>query len=519
MSVSLSSSSSSELLLEIPDVLPNLIDGVEVVAPQTFVNPSPHNNSKLCLVSRSGSAEVDAAVAAATAAFPAWAATPYETRAAYLEKAAQCIEENLKTFAMLEAIDCGKPVTLATNVDIPRTCSNLRFFAGQIRHLHSEAHFMPDNSLNFTVRSPVGVAALITPWNLPAYLLSWKVAPALACGNTVVCKPSEMTPLTAWALGRVFQHIGLPKGVFNIVHGFGAEAGQALTAHPLTPLVSFTGGTVTGRMVAATAAPMFKKLSLELGGKNATVVFADCDWDATVAGAARASFANQGQICLCGSRLFVQRSIADRFIAALKDAASKLVIGEPSNPQVTFGSLTSKVHFDKVHSYWEMAKQDVDEINAKHSTPVAEVWGGGRVAADRLVASSPEAAQTMANDGNYFAPCIITGLPITSRCSVEEIFGPVLVVHVFEDSVADPTIPVPPVSECTRTRITTESELLSAINNTNYGLAGSLWTRDSARIHRITRAWETGMIWCNTWLHRDLRVPFGGWKQSGLCSY
>lgn len=357
-------------------------------------------------------------------------------------------------------------------MDIARAVSNFRFFAGAVRHDFTECHHMAD-AFNYSSRSPVGVCGLITPWNLPIYLLSWKVAPALAMGNTIVAKASELTPLSAQALALIVKQVGVPDGVFNLVHGYGWEVGQALVAHPNVPLISFTGGTVTGKKVAATAAPMFKKLSLELGGKNSTIVFADCDFDLAVQGAVRSAFTNQGQVCLAGSRVFVERSIYDRFLEAFLERAKMLSPGNPLDPQTNFGALVSHAHRDKVASYVAIAEQE-----------------GGRVA---LGGKVPELKEPL-HSGAFFLPTVIVDAPPSSRVSREEIFGPIVTVHPFD----------------------TEDEVVAEANAVAYGLAGSVWTTNLSRAHRVSRNWQTGMVWVNCWLHRDLRAPFGGVKDSGV---
>jgi len=455
-------------------VLDNYIGGkwVKPANGEYLDDVNPATNQVIAKIPRSGSEDIDAAAKAAKEAFKTWGKTSFEERAVYLEKLAAAIERRLEAFAALESADTGKPLKLAQTLDIPRACSNLRFFAGAIRHDFVEAHHMHD-ALNYSFRTPIGVAGLITPWNLPLYLLTWKVAPALAMGNTIVMKPSEVTPLTAHALVEMCDEIGLPAGVVNLVSGYGATAGSALVAHPDIHLVSFTGGTVTGRHVAATAASMFKKLSLELGGKNATVVFADADFDAALTGAFRASFSNQGQICLCGSRVFVEESLYDKFVKALVEKTkTELKCGDPKTSN--FGSLSSHVHREKIEYYVKLAREEGGEI----------LCGGKR----------PDSLPAPFNEGAFYEPTIIAGLPPSSRVSREEIFGPVITIHPFRS----------------------EEEVVREINSTTYGLAGSVWTTNLQRAHRVSRAWETGMVWVNCWLHRDLRVPFGGVKESGV---
>ena len=328
------------------------------------------------------------------------------------------------------------------------------------------------SATNYVVHKPVGVGALITPWNLPLYLLSWKVAPAIGMGNTVVCKPSELTPMTADLLMQVIDEVGLPAGVVNLVHGDGVGAGAPLVAHSDVDLVSFTGGTSTGEKVAASAAPAFKKLSLELGGKNASVVFADCDMESTVAGVVRAGFLNQGQVCLCGSRVLIEDSIYDEFRDRFIDAVEAMRVGDPSDEATDLGALISGQHLEKVQSYVELAKQE-----------------GGN-----LLTGGAPCMPAEFEHGNWMGPTVIEGLSPDSRCSTEEIFGPVVTLHPFSS----------------------EDEAVAIANNTRYGLAGSVWTGDLEKGKRVSKAIETGMVWVNTWLHRDLRVPFGGVKDSGV---
>ncbi|MCB9751015.1 MAG: aldehyde dehydrogenase [Myxococcales bacterium] len=433
----------------------------------------PARDRLLTTIPASGAADVDAAVAAARDAFPAWSASATAERADLLDAVADAIERRLGELALLESLDNGKPVSLARAVDIPRAVANFRFFAGAVRHQQTACHPMDGDALNYTLRRPVGVFGLITPWNLPLYLLSWKVAPALAMGNTVVAKPSELTPLTATALAGILQELGAPAGVFNLVHGRGHEAGQAIVEHPDVRGVSFTGGTATGARVAAAAAPMFKKLSLELGGKNPTLVFADCELDEAVRGAARAGFANQGQICLCGSRILVERPIYRRFVDALVEEARARTPGDPQDPATGFGALVSAAHRDKVARYVALARRDGGVLLC-----------GGR---------APELPGELAR-GAFYEPTVIDGLSPASETATEEIFGPVVTVHPFDD----------------------EREAVRLANCVRYGLAASLWTRDLARAHRVSAQLASGMVWVNTWLLRDLRVPFGGMKDSGV---
>jgi len=452
----------------------NFIDGSFVPAKggEVLANLCPATGQPIARIARSKMADVDAAVTAATAAAAQWRRTSVEERAELLERIADAIAKHAPRLAALESQDQGKPVSLAAAVDIPRAEQNFRFFAGAIRHDHTDFHPM-ETAFNYTLRRPVGVVGLITPWNLPLYLLTWKVAPALAMGNAIVAKASELTPMTANALAGIFQEIDAPKGLFNLVHGLGPEAGQAIVEHPGIKGISFTGGTATGQRVAATAAPLFKKLSLELGGKNPTIVFADCDFEKAVDGAARAGFANQGEICLCGSRILVERSIHDRFLGALVDKVSGMKVGDPSDRNTQVGALVSEAHRQKVESYVRLGVEE-----------------GGRLCCG---GTRPELPAPF--DGGFFLkPAILAGLDPECRTSTEEIFGPVVTVHPFD----------------------TEEEALRIANGVRYGLAASLWTGNLSRAHRMAAEIDTGMVWVNTWLLRDLRVPFGGMKDSGV---
>ena len=450
----------------------NFIGGKHVAVEQKVDVIAPSTGIKIATIPRSQQADVDAAAKTAVEAQKVWGKTSVQERSTILNKIADGLEARLSDLAALESVDQGKTIGLASAVDIPRAVSNFRFFAGAILHTSDGFHKMED-AFNYTTQSPVGVVGLITPWNLPLYLLSWKVAPALAMGNSIVAKPSEITPLTATVLAEVMKEAGVPDGVFNLVHGLGAECGQAIVSHPQIKGISFTGGTVTGARVAATASPMFKKLSLELGGKNPTVIFADCDFEATVAGAAFAGFANQGEICLCGSRILVERSIHDKFLKALVERVSKTAVGDPRSANSQMGSLVSKEHWEKVNSYVTLAKELGGKIECGGKKPSL---------------SAPF------TDGAFMEPTIISGLPHDSRVSIEEIFGPIVTVHPFD----------------------TAAEAVEIANETQYGLAGSVWTSDLNKAHNVAGALVTGMVWVNCWLLRDLRVPFGGVKASGV---
>jgi aminomuconate-semialdehyde/2-hydroxymuconate-6-semialdehyde dehydrogenase len=431
----------------------------------------PATGKQFAKVPHSGPQDIDKAVAAARAAQPSWGALTHSVRADWLDRIADSLEAKYEDIAALESRDTGKPIALARAVDAYRSVANFRFFADLVREQGVERFEMSD-ATNIVVSKPVGVAALITPWNLPLYLLSWKVAPAIGMGNTVICKPSELTPMTANLLMETIHEVGLPSGVVNLVHGDGISAGAPLTSHPDVDLVSFTGGTATGAKVAAAASPQFKKLSLELGGKNASIVFADCDLEKTVEGVTRAAFLNQGQVCLCGSRILIEDSIYDEFVERFVDSVESMKIGDPSDESTQLGALISAEHLQKVEGYVSIAREE-----------------GGEV----LTGGSPCLPKEFEN-GNWMAPTVIGGLPVDSRCSTEEIFGPVVTIHRFE----------------------TEQQAVDIANNTRYGLAGSVWTGDLEKGRRVAEGIDTGMVWVNTWLHRDLRVPFGGVKDSGV---
>jgi aminomuconate-semialdehyde/2-hydroxymuconate-6-semialdehyde dehydrogenase len=455
-------------------VLGNHIAGADRAARSgaTLDNIDPATGQVIGTIPDSDAADVADAVDAAVQARTTWSGWSVAERADLCDAVADALEARLDELAVLESQDTGKPVSLARRIDIPRAVANFRFFAGAVRHSHTGAHEMAD-AINYTLRRPLGVVGLITPWNLPLYLLSWKTAPALATGNTIVAKPSELTPQTAAALANILTEVGAPPGVFNVVHGLGPKAGQAIVEHPDVAGISFTGGTNTGAMVGATASRRFAKLSLELGGKNATVVFADADLDAAVAGAARAGFTNQGQVCLCGSRILVQRHIYDAFVEKLAAKVRSMQVGDPTAPDTQLGSLVSWAHREKVESYIALAREEGGTV----------VAGGER----------PTLAAPF-DTGAFLQPTLITGLTSTCRTAQEEIFGPVATVHPFED----------------------EAEAIAIANSVRYGLAASVWTSDLKRAHRVSAALDTGMVWVNCWLKRDLRVPFGGVKDSGV---
>ncbi len=453
----------------------NFINGV-YCAPvnNNFIdNYEPATGSVYCLIPDSDENDVALAVAAAENAFPSWSSMPAQKRGEILIRFSEAIAARMDEFVAAESRDNGKPISLSASVDIPRAVSNFHFFATAIEHFASESHYMEGIGVNYTIRKPLGIVGCISPWNLPLYLFSWKIAPALAAGNCVVAKPSEVTPYTAYLLGKVAQDSGLPAGVLNILHGQGGVVGDAIVKHPKIKAISFTGGTKTGEYIARTAAPMFKKLSLELGGKNPNIIFADCDFDEMIKTTIRSSFANQGQICLCGSRIFIERSLYDKFKTVFVEKIANLKVSNPEDPHADLGAVVSKPHMEKVLSYIDLAIEEGGEI----------LTGGERVI---LTGSFSE--------GYYLRPTVIEGLSYDCRTNQEEIFGPVVTLTPFES----------------------EEEVLRMANSTVYGLAATLWTSDLKRAHRMADKLESGIVWINSWLVRDLRTPFGGVKASGI---
>lgn len=455
--------------------LQNFIDGkyCEPIAGNYIDNFEPATGKVYSLIPNSDAQDVELAVTAAEKAFPIWSGMSNEERSAIMVRLSEGIQSRMDEFVAAESRDNGKPLSLAAHVDIPRAVSNFHFFATAIIHYASESHQMEGVGVNYTLRKPIGIVGCISPWNLPLYLFSWKIAPALAAGNCVIAKPSEITPYTAYLLGKVAQEAGMPPGVLNILHGEGGSVGDAIVKHTKIKAISFTGGTKTGEYIARTAAPMFKKLSLELGGKNPNIIFADCDFDEMLSTTVRSSFANQGQICLCGSRIFVERTIYDKFKAAFVEKVSKSVVSNPSDPKAHLGAVVSLPHLEKVLSYVELAKQEGGTV----------LTGGERV---QLEAPYSE--------GYYLRPTVIEGLAFDCRTNQEEIFGPVVTITPFD----------------------TEDEVLSMANSTVYGLSATLWTSDLKRAHRMANALDAGIVWINSWLVRDLRTPFGGVKASGV---
>jgi aminomuconate-semialdehyde/2-hydroxymuconate-6-semialdehyde dehydrogenase len=441
---------------------------------QSFEVFEPATGSAFALAPDSDERDVAAAVAAASEAWVSWRALRAEERGRWLDRIADALERRAAEFARAESDDTGKPLALAAGLDIPRAIANFRYFADAATQFSSEAHTMAGSAVNYTLRQPLGVVACISPWNLPLYLLSWKIAPALSAGNCVVAKPSELAPLTASLLGELCAELGLPSGVLNLVHGVGARAGQALIDNPRVRAISFTGGTATGRTIATAAARDFKRITLELGGKNAAVVFADADFDAAVAGCARAAFTNQGEICLCGSRLLIEAPIYERFRDALVARVRALKVGDPLEAATDQGALVSEAHMNKVLGAIADAQRQGGRV----------LCGGARTTVK----------ETRCRNGWFVAPTLIEGLANDCSVNQEEIFGPVATLQPFTD----------------------EADALRRANGTRYGLAASLWSRDVARCHRVAEQLEAGVVWVNTWLLRDLRTPIGGVKHSGL---
>ena len=455
--------------------LQNYINGTLVdPAEGTYIdNVKPSTGEVFSQIPRSGATDVSKAYESARAAFPVWSGMTREERSSIMLRVADLIVERHDMLVQAESDDNGKPVKLADAIDIPRAASNFRFFATAIIHFASESHDMDGRAINYTLRKPIGVVGCISPWNLPLYLFTWKIAPALATGNTIVAKPSEITPYTAYLLSQICIDAGMPPGVLNIVHGYGHEVGSEITKHPGIKAISFTGGTSTGATIAKVAAPMFKKLSLELGGKNPNIIFDDCDFDKALSTTMRSSFANQGQICLCGSRIFVQRGIYERFRDAFVEKTKKAKVSFPGDPQAKLGAIVSESHMEKVLSYVELAKEEGGTV----------LCGGKRKILDPPY-----------DKGFYLEPTIIEGLSYNCRTNLEEIFGPVVTLTPFD----------------------TEEEVLKMANAVEYGLASTVWTQDLTKAHRVAANIESGIVWINCWLVRDLRTPFGGVKHSGV---
>ena len=450
--------------------------GGELVAPVSanyLDNYNPAIGEVYSLIPDSDERDVERAVEAAKQAFPVWSKMSAEQRHDILIKLSALIERDLDSLAEAESIDNGKPLSLAKQVDIPRAVSNFKFYATAAMHTATEAHETVGQAINYTLRQPLGVVGCISPWNLPLYLFSWKIAPALAAGCCVVAKPSEITPMTAYLLSKLCIEAGLPAGVLNIVHGLGKKAGAAIVSHKDVKAISFTGGTRTGEWIARTAAPMFKKLSLELGGKNPNIIFADCDYEEMLQTTVRSSFSNQGQICLCGSRIFVERPLYENFCGDFVERVSKLKIGDPLDESTNVGAIVSKPHMEKILSYIELAREEGGTI----------LTGGNQIKLSGRCA-----------DGYFIEPTVIENLAHDCRTNQEEIFGPVVTVAPFDS----------------------EEEVLKYANSISYGLSATVWTENLSRAHRVAEKIESGIVWVNSWLLRDLRTPFGGVKDSGV---
>ncbi len=435
----------------------NYIDNVEPGTGKVFAN-----------IPNSTQEDLEKAVTASQNAFPEWSAMAADKRSKILHKLADLIEDNLEELARMESRDNGKPFWLAKAVDIPRASANFRFYASAIVNFSTEAQVSEGFMVNYTRRAPIGTVGCISPWNLPLYLFSWKIAPALAMGNCVIAKPSELTPMTAYMLGKLSKEAGMPAGVLNILHGEGKGIGQAIVEHTATKAISFTGGTATGKIVGATASQQFKKVSLELGGKNPNIIFADCDLEEAVKTSVKSSFTNQGEICLCGSRILIEDAIYDEFKEKFVKECQKLVVGDPSDDNSNLGALVSESHLEKVDSYVKLAIEEGGII----------LHGGSRIE----------------KDGFYYEPTVIEGLDENCRTNLEEIFGPVVTLNRFKD----------------------ENEAIRISNSTKYGLSCTIWTSNLKRAHRVSHAVQSGIIWVNCWLLRDLRTPFGGMKDSGI---
>jgi aminomuconate-semialdehyde/2-hydroxymuconate-6-semialdehyde dehydrogenase len=466
---------STLMQFEIPYHLENYIGG-NLIGPLSgnFIdNVNPATGEVYTMVPDSNEKDVNAAVEAATKAFHGWSTMPAEERFKILNRIAELIDKNLDDLALAETNDSGKPLWLSKKVDIPRASANFRFFATGIMHFASESHTMEDKAVNYTLRQPIGIVGCISPWNLPLYLFTWKIAPALAAGNCVIAKPSEITPVTAYLLSHIAKKAGLPPGVLNILHGTGNVTGEAIVKHSAIKAISFTGSTRAGERIASLAAPMFKKLSLELGGKNPAIIFADCNWEKMMTDTIRSSFSNQGEICLCGSRIIVEESIYDKFKNEFVERTKQLTVGDPLEENSKQGAIVSKVHFDKIMRCLDTARQE-----------------GGRV----LCGGNSVKAEGRCANGFFIQPTVIEGLDANCETNKEEIFGPVVTLQSFK----------------------TEEEALQLANATSYGLAATLWTQDISRANRVAAKLESGIIWVNCWLVRDLRTPFGGMKNSGV---
>jgi aminomuconate-semialdehyde/2-hydroxymuconate-6-semialdehyde dehydrogenase len=461
--------------LSIPEYLENYIDGAffAPVSRNYIDNINPATGAVIGRIPDSNEKDVTEAIAAAKKAFPQWSVTPAEKRFQLLNRIAELIDANIDALSLAETTDNGKPLWLSKKVDIPRASANFRFFATGIMHFATDSHNMEDKAVNYTLRQPLGIVACISPWNLPLYLFTWKIAPALAAGNVVIAKPSEVTPVTAYLLARICKEAGLPDGVLNIIHGTGTIAGEAIVKHPDVKAISFTGSTRAGERIASVAAPKFKKLSLEMGGKNPNIIFADCDWEKMIKGTLESSFSNQGQICLCGSRILIEQSVYEKFKADFVERTRQLTVGDPLDENTRQGAIVSETHLAKIVRCIDTAKQE-----------------GGRIISGGHVVK----LQGRCAGGYFLEPTIIEGLGPDCETNQQEIFGPVVTLQPFKK----------------------EEEALQLANATSYGLAATLWTQDISRANRVSAKLESGIIWVNCWLLRDLRTPFGGMKNSGV---
>ncbi len=460
--------------------------GGELVEPASGAyldNFDPSTGEVYSQIADSDDRDVHLAVEAANAAFPAWAATSTDARHDILMRLVNLIERDLEPLALAESIDQGKPLSLARSVDIPRAVANFKFYATAAMHTANESHDnVAQGAINYTLRQPLGVVGCISPWNLPLYLFTWKIAPAIAAGCTVIAKPSEVTPMTAFMLSKLCIEAGLPPGVLNIIHGLGPKVGSAMSSHKDIKAISFTGGTKTGEEIARVAAPMFKKLSLELGGKNPNIIFADCNYEEMLATTIRSSFSNQGEICLCGSRIFIERPLYERFKTDFVERAAALKVGDPLDPDTDVGAIVSKPHFEKIMSYIDLAKTEGGTI----------LFGG--VSVDLSSDNSKFEIRNSKLAGWFIKPTVIEGLPHDCRTNQEEIFGPVVTIMQFD----------------------TEDEVLAYANSVRYGLSATVWTENLSRAHRVAAKLESGFVWVNSWMLRDLRTLFGGVKDSGI---
>lgn len=458
----------------IPQNISNYIGGqfIEPHNSQYIPCIDPSTAEVISQIPNSTNEDVNKAIKAAHSAFPAWSKSSLEHRFKILNKIAELIESNIDALAAIESLDNGKPISLAQKVDIPRAAENFRFFATAAMQFASESHAMPGQAINYTLRQPMGIVGCISPWNLPLYLFTWKIAPALAMGNCVIAKPSEVTPLSAYFLCHIMKGAGLPDGVFNLLHGDGINCGSAIVAHPDIKAISFTGSTRAGKEIAAQAGQMLKKASLELGGKNPNIIFEDCDWDKMMKTTIQSSFANQGQICLCGSRILVQDSIYDKFVNEFVEKVKNLRVGDPQTA-VNMGAIVSEMHYNKILNCIQTAKDEGGQI----------LTGGHAI--------HPEGR---CQNGYFIAPTVIIGLDAHCKTNMEEIFGPVVTIQKFHD----------------------EAEALQLANTSDYGLSTTIWTQDVTRAHRISDQIQAGIVWVNCWLLRDLRTPFGGVKNSGI---